>query len=127
MITGRLSVGDYVYIDTMRDGILSMHALMPQDIPDIYSGVVEPDRIFPIPITEKLLVSRCGFILHPEVADTSILRTILPTNPIINVLPNPVKRGSWLLCYKDVKIPIDALHELQNAFYCLFRTELEIK
>jgi hypothetical protein len=33
----------------------------------------------------------------------------------------------YYLCYGNIKIPVDALHELQQVWWMLFRKELEIK
>jgi len=83
--------------------------------------------IFPIPITPKLLADRCGFSVTNDVS-TMLVDNVFDNDKInrLWVMPNPLQRGSWLLCYKDVKIAIDALHELQQAFFVLFRKELEI-
>jgi hypothetical protein len=106
---------DLVYVDVEGDGILSMFRL---------GQIANKDcRIFPILLTPKLLVERCGFDTVGGVskydkddAEASLF-----------IVPNPLQRGSWLLCYKDVKMAINALHELQQCYACLFKKELEIK
>lgn len=126
MIKGRLSVGDWINLASIGGGVIfSPHILMGQDIADITSGTIPQHRIFPIPLTAKVMVDRCGFNNSVSSADV-VYKDSPDRKDFFNVVPNPLQRGSWLFCYNGIKAPISTLHELQQIYYAIFREELKI-
>ena len=87
-------------------------------------------RVLPIPITERLLIERCGMNamnfkptdkFNPEDvkvfgnADGVIIQRVF--------FPN----GGFVFHYKEMKVMLKGLHHLQNLINDIFDTELIIK
>jgi hypothetical protein len=85
------------------------------------TGTYADDRVFPIPITAKILQSKFDF----EVSEDTV--NAIKSSTGVNIHRMYLPNGTWVLSYKDVKIELPFLHDLQNAWYMLFRNELEVR
>lgn len=78
-------------------------------------------RLFPIPVTEKLLADRCN--MHtgsPTTVDGDVGREVTVCRAY---MPN----GGMMFSYKTVKVALEGMHHLQNLWLDLFGVELTIK
>ncbi len=122
MITAdKLRVGNRIQLSDGA-GILIEHTVTGQNLAELESTDIGK-RLFPIPITEKLLIERCGMasgssgvLFEKEADDTTIMigRKFLPS-------------GGFIFQYKGVKIELEGLHHLQNIYFFIFGHELPLK
>lgn len=78
-------------------------------------------KLFPIPITEKLLIERCGM------AGNEGIQSILTAEDRINIYRKFLPSGAYVFQYKGIKIELEGLHHLQNIVFFIAGIELPIK
>lgn len=76
-------------------------------------------RLFPIPVTEKLLEDRCN--MHTDKSAN------VEDSREITVCRAYMPNGGMMFMYKTVKVALEGLHHLQNLYLDLFGVELTIK
>lgn len=119
-------VGNWVNIK-LPTGLLTETQITPSDIRRLAGG--DSSCYIPIPITENMLVERCGMhlaTLNKGVTAIDVIEAQVGTGSLM-IKKIFIPNGGLVLHYKDIKIPLKGLHHLQNIYYFLFGKELEIK
>lgn len=94
-------------------------------IPEILVDILNesPNNYFPVPLNAPILIERCGFTGNGFIESGAVM---FKNESSITIARNYYPNGTFILHYKDVKVPVPSLHDLQNIFFCLFREELKI-
>jgi len=100
--------------------MLEEHIITPNDILLTYTHSL---KIYPIPITEKLLIDKCG-MSGSGFANKELIS--FTTDGSIRISRLFLPSGGFVLQYKELKIPLQGLHHLQNVIYFITGVELRM-
>lgn len=119
---GNRALLSYDGIEGIQDetNMLEEHIVTPNDILLVYTHSL---KIYPIPITEKILIDRCGMSGNGFVNKEIVSFT---TDDNIRISRLFLPSGGFVLQYKELKIPLQGLHHLQNVVYFITGTELKV-
>ncbi len=119
-----LRIGNWILLETQVT-LPSWHRVMPKDIYDISEGLITLQSLSPIPLTPEIL-EKAGFVRPSEIRDASWDAYIL--NGLMALV---IKRyDGWMVMNYDgsffSSVILKYLHQLQNLYFALTGTELEI-
>lgn len=109
--------GNLVLIPDRASGKLLERELQCYTITAIKENTV---LAYPIPITEKLLVDRCGWLGSNNIQSVNVAAGTI-------FIGQAITGRAFIFQYRELKVPLKGLHHLQNIMSDLFDIELEIK
>lgn len=92
----------------------------------LYDCEMNEISLIPIPITEKLLIERCGFSGNGFI-NNKISGFVEGKENSVLIYRQFLPSGGFIFEYQKIKILLRGLHHLQNIWYFIFDKELEIK
>ena len=125
--TTDLRIGNIVYVDVDGDGILSETFISSGHLANMEKYDA---KYFPVILTEKILLERCGMNMLSFKASDKFDPTdvkVFGTDEGIIISKLYFPNGGFVFHYKEMKVALKGLHHLQNLFHAIFYSELPIK
>ena len=107
-----LRIGNWVYIQSSK--MVKQFDGERTQTYKLHNVISEKARLFdPIPLTEDILLNRCGFYKYPAL--------FYKCKVCISII-----HGKLYFKFKQENVEIKYLHQLQNLYFALTGNELEI-